>query len=193
MKHIYLTALICAGIMTCTYADAASLGTCSNNGLVCMMYNDCPIGGYCIIAGGGDGGNITCTNSSQCYDGYYCKITSGSVGKCTPYPDCSSGCTNCDTTAWTASGTGYQKQTVATCNTTFCECTKTTQYRCAAGYYGSSTNGTSGCKRCPSSDGVSGSANAGSTVITSCYLPTGTNFSNATGNGTYTSNCYYSN
>lgn len=101
------------------------------------------------------------------------------------------GCTNgCSTTAWTAKSTGYEMRDY--CNTT--NCTTTKQYRCAVGYYGTSTNGTSGCTRCPASGGVYGTtAAAGSTVITSCYIPSGSSFSDSTGSGTYTGNCYYKN
>ena len=101
------------------------------------------------------------------------------------------GCTNgCSTTAWTAKSTGYEARDY--CNTT--NCTTTKEYRCARGYYGTSTNGTSGCTRCPASGGIYGTtAAAGSTVITSCYIPSGNTFSDSTGSGTYTGNCYYKN
>ena len=102
---------------------------------------------------------------------------------------CDGTCSDCTTSAWTAGNTGYQKRTYASCNTATCVCTKRTQYRCAAGYYGTSSNGTSGCTRCPSN----GSSTAGATAITSCYLPSGTTGSDSTGSYTYTSNCYYSN
>lgn len=102
---------------------------------------------------------------------------------------CDGTCSDCTTSAWTAGNTGYQKRTYASCNTATCVCTKRTQYRCAAGYYGTSSNGTSGCSRCPSN----GSSTAGATAITSCYLPSGTTGSDSTGSYTYTSNCYYSN
>ena len=102
---------------------------------------------------------------------------------------CDGTCSDCTTSAWTAGNTGYQKRTYASCNTATCVCTKRTQYRCAAGYYGTSSNGTSGCSRCPSN----GSSTAGATAITSCYLPSGTTGSDSTGSYTYTANCYYSN
>ncbi len=102
---------------------------------------------------------------------------------------CDGTCSDCTTSAWTAGNTGYQKRTYASCNTATCVCTKRTQYQCAAGYYGTSSNGTSGCSRCPSN----GSSTAGATAITSCYLPSGTTGSDSTGSYTYTSNCYYSN
>jgi len=61
---------------------------------------------------------------------------------------------------------------------------------CKPGYY---LNGTS-CIRCPASGGIYGTTvdkNTGD--ITSCYLPlSGTSFSDLTGSGVYTGNCYYS-
>lgn len=189
MKSIMLIA-VC---ITAAFASKAIGGTCSSSGLACMTDNDCLPYEQCIGSGGG-GGNTTCTNTSQCYDGFYCKFTTGSTGICTPYPDCSSGCPNCDTTTWTAHSDGYQKRTVATCNTTYCICSKNTEYRCATGYYGTSTNGISGCTRCPSSGGVYGiTASSGAKSITECYLPAGTTGSDNTGSFTYTGNCYYKN
>lgn len=94
---------------------------------------------------------------------------------------------NCVDTAWTAAGTGYESAVVcgSTCNTA-------TQYRCAKGYYGSPTSNTSGCTRCPASGGTYGTtASAGSTSITSCYLPSGSTFSDSTGSGTVEGNCYW--
>ncbi len=111
------------------------------------------------------------------------ECTSNTYNKC--------GCTNgCSTTAWTAKSTGYEVRDY--CNTT--NCTTTKEYRCARGYYGTSTNGTSGCTRCPASGGIYGTTPAASsTVITSCYIPSGNTFSDSTGSGTYTGNCYYKN
>lgn len=102
------------------------------------------------------------------------------------------GCTNCTSDSdWSAHSTGYQKKTTRSCSCNTCNAT--TAYRCAPGYYGTSTNGTSGCTRCPSSGGVYGTSAAGSTVITACYLPSGTTGSDSTGAFTYTTNCYYTN
>ncbi|MDR0726706.1 MAG: hypothetical protein LBF37_01445 [Rickettsiales bacterium] len=56
-----------------------------------------------------------------------------------------------------------------------------TAYRCAAGYYGSSTNGSSGCTLCPSG----GTSAAGSIVITQCYAFPSSD-TDTTGNWEYT-------
>lgn len=95
----------------------------------------------------------------------------------------------------------------------------TTTYKCASGYYGTATSASAGCTACPANatcaggngstfickanyykSGAacqpcpnSGKSTAGSTSITSCYLPSGTTFSDSTGSGTYSDKCYYSN
>ncbi len=104
--------------------------------------------------------------------------------ECTTTASCNSG-------SWNTIRAGYQSRiySYALCGT----CKNETQYRCAPGYYGTTTNGTSGCTRCPSSGGVYGTSAAGSTSITSCYLPAGTSFGDSTGSGQYTTACYYKN
>ena len=162
-------------------------------GSVCVEFGyegDCP-----SIGGGGGGSCGTtgcyCTSSNSCYDGYYCKFTNASSGTCQPIPDCSQGCTNCDTTAWTAYSTGYQSRVYATCDCT--TCSKRTQYRCAAGYYGTPSTGTSGCTKCPSSGTSRETCTAGSTSATSCYLPASVSISDAAGKYQFTTNCFYTN
>ena len=68
------------------------------------------------------------------------------------------------------------------------------EYGCAAGYYQSAGTGASmTCTRCPSSGGVYGTNSVGTTAITSCYMPSGSSFSETSGSGTYIGNCYYVN
>ena len=122
--------------------------------------------------------DVTSVCGSTCTDGYG-STTYYVCEKCTQ--TCSS------TTSWSTVKTGYEKRTV--CNN---GC-GTVEYRCAAGYYGASTNGSSGCTICPSSGGVAGKSVAGSnTEITSCYIPANTPLSDSTGTYQYTSDCYYS-
>lgn len=110
-------------------------------------------------------------------------------------------CTDCTSDSdWSSAGTGYHKKTTATCNAGVC--TKTTAYRCASGYYGSSTNGTSGCTKCPtwsgvySNSGKTTEANAYSTVgttgITGCMIIPSTYY-DASGTFSLTNPCSYSN
>lgn len=139
------------------------------------------------------------TPCTSCAPGYTLTKTSFSqCGSLNPiFQVCDCVCSNCTSdAAYTAAGTGYQKKVNRTCECSSgtAKCTETTVYQCAVGYYGRSTNGTSGCTRCPSSGGVYGTtAAAGSTAITSCYIPSGSSFSDGTGSGTYTGDCYYQN
>lgn len=113
---------------------------------------------------------------------------------------CNTPCTNCNSTDWASSGTGYEKMIARTCNCGVCE--SDVQYRCAAGYYGSSKNGTSGCTRCPTLSGayitsslsshVVGTSAAGSERITNCYIKSGTYY-DSTGTFKMTANCSYKN
>lgn len=109
---------------------------------------------------------------------------------------CCTPCGTCDSdTDFTATGTaGYERQATRSCTCTGGCTVKSSTYRCAAGYYGSSTNGTSGCTRCPQSgSGTYGNSAAGSKYITNCYLPAGTSFSDVSGSGIYAEDCNYSN
>lgn len=61
--------------------------------------------------------------------------------------------------------------------------------KCLAGYFG---NGAT-CTKCSTATGDdSATSAAGSIVITSCYIPSGNSFSDSSGSGVYTGNCYYS-
>lgn len=110
--------------------------------------------------------------------------------------------TNCVSNLdWTNHNTGYQRiiNRACDCSGSTATCKETTRYRCAPGYYGSSTNGTSGCTRCPTWSGVytdsgrttlaRGTSNAGESAITDCYIATGTYY-DASGTFTLTSKCY---
>lgn len=104
-----------------------------------------------------------------------------------PCPDC----TDCSSTSWAAIRPGYESRVSASCNCGVCE--KNTLYRCAAGYYGYSETVGAVCKACPKLGSVAGKSNAGSTLITDCFVPSGTTGSETAGNFIYTANCYYSN
>ena len=117
--------------------------------------------------------------------------------------------------------TTHNKKLVTSCvgNKSYAKCqTQSTTYKCAAGYYGTAVGNRSGCTACPSNATCAGGNNstfscnrvyykngsactvcpgggttsaAGATSVSSCYIPSGTSFSDATGSGTYTSNCPY--
>ncbi len=63
-----------------------------------------------------------------------------------------------------------------------------TNYGCAAGYYATQNTGTANivCSPCP----AGGSSDLGNTGQSGCYLRPG-NFSDASGTGQYTANCYW--
>ena len=155
-----------------------------------------------FLCGSGKGGSYSC----NCIDAQFNKTITFTCG-CYSDSDCGSdpsygcinnrcqkckSCSGASTGTWTAHSTGYEKRTVTECNCSGTPTTRT-EYRCAAGYYGTTSNGTSGCTRCPASGGIYGTSAAGSTAITACYLPSGTAFSDAAGSGTYTGDCYYKN
>lgn len=103
------------------------------------------------------------------------------------FVDCGAcnGSFGCIETPWEATGNpGYNKRTI-------CDLlgNAVVRYGCAPGYYGVTSNGTTGCTRCPQS----GQSAVNSAAITSCYLPSGGSFSDSNGSGTYTGNCYYTN
>lgn len=125
---------------------------------------------------------LVCFFDSDCGTGYVC--TDNVCVAC-------SGCTDCNNVSWASYSTGYQRQTTATCNCN--TCTKTYAYRCAPGYYGSSTNGTSGCTRCPTENNLTGQSAAGASAVTGCYIPSGTSFSDSYGSGIYAGNSYWCN
>ncbi len=98
-------------------------------------------------------------------------------------------CTTTGTTDWADSATGYQSRKA---HNSSCEVVDV--YRCAAGYYGKSTDGKTGCTRCPTGGGatVNGSSSVyNNDSIVDCYLPSGTAFTNEIGAGKYGTSCYY--
>lgn len=122
------------------------------------------------------------------------------------YTYCTKNCTSstCTPTAWAALRQGYESRTNRTCSATGVNgtCNSSTQYRCAAGYYGTSSNGTSGCNPCPEWSNVyttsarttkaRGTSSAGATAVTGCSVPAGTYY-DATGTFKISSPCPYKN
>ncbi|MBQ8255568.1 MAG: hypothetical protein IJY99_01210 [Alphaproteobacteria bacterium] len=85
--------------------------------------------------------------------------------------------------------------TTRTQNTTGCTITCScvageTSYACVKNKYGSPTSATdaNACQNCPPN---SVTASHGAQSITECYLPAGTEYTDATGTYTYTEDCYY--
>lgn len=172
-------------------------GTCNPNGGTCpsdgtytngKVYGHCTNGPTCDCYNTDETGTPSITVDCECTDaGNYESIGYGCINGV--YQKCKS-CSG-STGAWGAHNTGYEKRSVTACN---CDGTKSTrtEYRCAKGWFGSSTNGTSGCTRCPSSGGVYGTTDAaGSDAITKCYLPVETSMSDSTGTFTCSGKSYY--
>lgn len=175
------------------------LGLCTDvYGATCVKV-DCP--SYSVAT---EGPNSGCPVSSTCYQ----TVGSGTIRKIQTCSFCSSGytlvshnvtlectdltyhtceCTNgCIEQDWTTITTGYQRKT--TCP----KCVATYQYRCASGYYGTTSNGTSGCSPCPSISNAGPRSDAGSNdTITSCYLPNGSRPQDGTGTFVLSDDCYY--
>lgn len=145
--------------------ETTTVTTCTGN----ITYYYCKSSGS---SGGGDGGDGGDTGDGE--------IT-----------DCAHLCDDCTSrlSIWMGvlGSPGYESKTTKRCGPlTKCECVSNTEYRCAAGYYGTSYfSGTKGCTKCPGD----GTSLAGSnTKITDCYMTGG---SDDTGTFTYTPNCYY--
>lgn len=119
-------------------------------------------------------------------DGYDAQ-TSMITHICEKSTTCGSDCVSGN---WATPVSGYQVRTKKECDNGTCK--SSTEFRCAAGWYGSPSTVGSGCTKCPTSNGVAGvTAGPGTTAITSCFLPAGTAFSDTTGSGIYSSPCYW--
>lgn len=111
------------------------------------------------------GTSCSACTSYKCNSGYYGTATSAL-----------SGCTKCPSNATCTGGN----------NSTF---------KCNKGYY---KNGTS-CSPCPffripnNMIQTGTTSGIGATAITECYIPSGSEFSDTSGSGSYTGDCYYIN
>lgn len=175
------------------YQDPTSLN-CANSSVVCVNIG---------------GSSYSVSSCTSCNSGYELEKSYGYITACSEdsatdyeapsngryeYTKCVKNCnsTTCASTDWTALRAGYETRIYRWCSTTGTSgtCNSRTEYRCAKNYFGSSTNGTSGCNRCWESAGAVTKA-AGSTSPTDCYIPKDTAFSDTTGRGKYTADCYY--
>lgn len=140
---------------------------------------------------------------TSCQSGY--TITSKNITDCgTTYNyktcliNCSSNCGD-NTTDWSTHSRGYETRVYEYCSSAT-TCRKTTQYRCAAGYYGSSLDGTSGCTACPdrilgatTTPATGGAGVVNRTFISDCHFPPNKNINDLLeGTYQYTEPCYYS-
>ena len=124
-------------------------------------------------------------------------VTSPSNGYCDRITtaDCCVQCSNCTSdTNWVNAGTGYMRRASRTCSCSG-SCNTTYVYACATGYYGHSTNGTSGCTKCPTPSNnayVTTVVTREETTVSDCYIPAGFPTSDSSGSYSYTANCYHS-
>ena len=107
---------------------------------------------------------------------------------------------DCTTINWRPITTEYEQMTEKNCvcdGQSAARCETTEHYRCAAGYYGQSTENTKPtCTKCPTllrNDGVEnpGTSSVGATSITNCYQPQNIEFTDDKGIYTFNGgNCY---
>ena len=194
MKKI-LALLVLMQILPRVAMAVCTQTACPNNGETIIPVNTARSCGT-----DSDFGMTTCykvSGSSTYYRVYLCmlcpdgteKVSKTFTSECgnITYDVCETPCTPDDDFVATGNA-GYEKKTTCTSSGL-----SATQYRCAAGWYGSSSNGTTGCTKCPSSNESTATAQsaAGTTDISGCYIPAGNSFSDGAGAGKYASNCGY--
>lgn len=205
MKKYFIigTALMCALVAYDAYAANVNCmsSSCGNSG-----YTEIDLVSNCASKTSICYGNNKYYSCTTCLSGYTrTAMSTGPMMGCSntgTYYTCKINCTGCsDCTSdasWSAIGNGYQRKTTRTCNCN--TCIETHSYQCGPGYYGSSSNGTSGCERCPGSkaggagDGEPwGYSIAGATSITQCYIEAWMEICDDTGCFDFTDDCYWTN
>lgn len=153
-----------------------------------------------------ESGGISATTQECCYgymEGSTCKCYAQS-GSCSHCSISTTGCTDCNSTDWDSTGTdGYEYKINAMCSVINNKCSKTVLYRCAAGFYGTTTNGTSGCRGCPYADmwddsrlvtrSARNSVAGSSPEEANCFVPGGTSkkFYDVAGTFQLSQDCYF--
>ena len=142
---------IMMGILTIPNTAFGLLAVCNKVG---CMPSDSSIqvrGLNCAMSTGicwGSGTDKTGVESCMTCESGYTKVSKSTILSCgggtinATYNTCLLTCTtsNCKSdTSWSAAGTGYQKKANRSCSDST-TCKTTYSYRCAAGYYGSSSN-----------------------------------------------------
>lgn len=156
-------AVTCTGATeyACRYVSVASDCSSSRTTYYCTTspFKACDFFTECTSCGTG----YTLTRLSTTPSSGYCANVS--------YETCCKNCSNCTSdTKWSAYNTGYVRKAKRTCN---CDgtCTTTYQYACASGYFGYTTNGTSGCNKCSyGMDCPEGNNGVGFTCISGFYM-----------------------
>lgn len=188
-----------ASITGCT-GTVTSYYIMSSYGNMTDILGNCSACGSCYNRVAVTSSNVSTTGNSGAVFGGACSNPDSMVSGL--YTCVEKTCTGCTSdTSWSSAGTGYMKKVTRTCDCGVCS--ESTAYQCANGYWGSSTNGTSGCSQCPTwkkvytdevrKTEVRGYSTAGVTGMTGCYIIPGTYYDET---GTFSiSNapCWYSN
>lgn len=191
----------------CTTTSCSSGGTFTqkntiSNCLSTQLTETCYFGGHKVVS------------CPTCGNGYTRKQTTLSLpcGSVSYYACEKDGPTcvmpPCNSSDWATYVSNVERRIIKHADFEACKCTSSTEYRCSAGTYqsgdilchtmtdleGNTKTVCNGCYDCPSSeDDITGTSEAGSGSITSCYIPSGTTGSNTTGIFTYTGASYYCN
>ncbi|MDE6250058.1 MAG: hypothetical protein K2M34_00275 [Alphaproteobacteria bacterium] len=180
---------------TCTGTNYSTCyKTCSEKCNSSLSPTGCPANVPCADWFGVDN-NTTCSTGRQ----YYGSSTCTSTGTCAcrydipeNYAICPEGYRDCGNT-YNKSKDGEEVCCKIPAAGTYVKVAKGGTVSCVAGnycpggtevFYGS----TGGMFSCP---GTGSTSKAGKSAITDCYLPSGTSFSDSTGSGVYTADCYY--
>lgn len=202
MKRIIVVVLFAINMQTANANTCIATDTCTSGNCT-----DLYVGKNCTLDAGPVryyGGIYKVQSCASCNAGYAMRtIGSLTIPDCstvkTAYKTCDIKCDNCISIDWTDSAVGYQRYTSKVCNSDS-SCSVSYSYRCAVGYWGTSSNGTSGCSLCPEWTGVytnsarttnvRGTSSVGTTEITGCYVASGTYY-DVTGTFNTNGNCPY--
>lgn len=186
---------VSVSLPSCDGVTAMTNPTCATYSVMsCYVDNTCRKVQSCTSCPSGQT-TITTTYMNKCIYykcGYPSVVTPGIQPGGGVQHSCSLESCACDKWDWRATGiAGYQSRQTYTCDeSTDCKCVYNTEYRCAKGYYGTATSGTSGCTRCPAVNGVSGTtASAGTTSKSGCHIPTTQTMTDSIGTYKFSTQC----
>jgi len=169
--------LILIVLTPAAYALTANTGSTAIGGGT-QLGCECPDGNFVPFG-------ALCSNGSKCTSG----INPVDPDPVTPIKNCSAA--TCSGTDWEQDNSTYQHRVLAWCNDDD-ECIKMHEYRCARMYYGTSTDGKTGCTFCPptNNSATAQSIPGENDEVTACYSPKG-NFQDSSGYGYFSDDCYY--
>lgn len=201
-KNLILSACVVAANAGGGIPARAATYTCNSltmsycSGSATMAPHNCASGTQVCYQQEDSAGHITVpkiyTSCSTCPTGY--TLTTTSVDVCSNVSNpptikkCCAPCSNCTSdTTWSSYDATREVKVTRSCDCGTCKATNS--YRCKAGYYGSGSS-SSNCTLCPADGAAGGGSTAGSSLITKCFVNSG---SDTTGNYDYTEPCYYKN